>query len=181
MKYIPVFGDQLLFNDVSDKAVIVIKNNNSKYVITENESSDCFHLSLCQPDTYIAMRRIIKEPKRWTWGDKKEGRLPEVGAELIHKTIGICYFVGVGLAENACWALKLQSGLIYIAAKSWCSPIKTPEERAKREREEWCSKALDSAGILSEMKRYELKRLGEYIGSIHDALLSGELKAPEVE
>ena len=49
------------------------------------------------------------------------------------------------------------------------------------QREEWCSKALDSAGILSEMKRYELKRLGEYIGSIHDALQSGELKMPEVQ
>ena len=122
----------------------------------------------------------IKTPV-WTVTDQKAGRLPEVGAELIHKTKGICYFVGVGLVENACWALKLQSGLIYIAEKSWCSPIETPEERAKREREEWCSKALDSAGILSEMKRYELKRLGEYIGSIHDALQSGELPMPNKE
>ena len=60
-------------------------------------------------------------------------------------------------------------------------PIELPEEKAARLREEWCSKALDSAGILSEMKRYELKRLGEYIGSIHDALQSGELKMPEVQ
>ena len=127
------------------------------------------------------MRRIIKEPKPWTWEDKREGRLPEVGAELIHKTRGICEFIGVGLDEDACWALKQQSGSIYIADKSWCQPIETPEERAKREREEWCSKALDSAGILSEMKRYELKRLGEYIGSIHDALQSGELPMPNKE
>jgi len=93
----------------------------------------------------------------------------------------ICEFIGVGLDEDACWALKQQSGSIYIADKSWCQPIETPEERAKREREEWCSKALDSAGILSEMKRYELKRLGEYIGSIHDALQSGELPMPNKE
>ena len=91
----------------------------------------------------IAMRRIIKEHKRWTWEDKKAGRLPEVGAELIHKTKGICYFVGVGLVENACWALKLQSGLIYIAEKSWCSPIETPAEKAQREEDEF---------VKSEMK-----------------------------
>ena len=60
-------------------------------------------------------------------------------------------------------------------------PIETPEEKAARLREEWCSKALDSAGILSGMKHYDLKRLGEYIGSIHDALLSGRLKMPEVK
>ena len=172
IKYEAVFGDQLLFNDVSDKAVIVIKNNNSKYVITENESSDCFHLSLCQPDMYIAMRRIIKEPKRWTWEDKKAGRLPEVGAELIHKTRGICEFIGVGLDEDACWALKLQSGLIYIADKSWCQPIETPAEKAQRERDEWCNKAA------KQLKNLEYNST---LISIYDALKSGELPMPNKE
>ena len=179
MKYIPVFGDQLLFNDVSDKAVIVIKNNNSKYVITENESSDCFHLSLCQPDTYIAMRRIIKEPKRWTWGDKKEGRLPEVGAELIHKTKGICYFVGVGLVENVCWALKLQSGLIYIAEKSWCSPIETPAEKAKRLEDEWINKAWSETAVFAGVTQDEHDILRIHLRHIYRAQLSGELPMPK--
>ena len=170
MKYEMIFGDYKFANRTCEIAM-------------QSDHGEVIEMTLTVPVVVpegwrmIAMRRIIKTPV-WTLEDKKAGRLPEVGAELIHKTIGICYFVGVGLAENACWALKLQSGLIYIAAKSWCSPIETPEERAKREREEWCSKALDSAGILSEMKRYELKRLGEYIGSIHDALQSGELPMP---
>ena len=235
MKYEMIFGDQSLFDNASDGAVLAIKDTTSGRIhfFTNKgwiKSGLKHERYIGTSDNEIAMRRIIKdkvddenelenlywefdsqrskkttderllfkgklryyasiasvdkstkEPNRWTWEDKKAGRLPDVGAELIHKTRGICYFVGIGVDENACWALKLQSGLIYIAEKSWCSPIETPEERAKREREEWCSKALDSAGILSEMKRYELKRLGEYIGSIHDALLSGELKAPEVE
>ena len=71
--------------------------------------------------------------------------MPDVGAELIHKTKWICYFVGVGLVENACWALKLQSGLIYIAAKSWCSPIETPAEKAQREENEFVVAMLDAA------------------------------------
>ena len=85
----------------------------------------------------ILAARGIKKTPVWTWEDKKAGRLPEVGAELIHKTKGVCYFVGVGLVENACWALKLQSGLIYIAEKSWCSPIETPAEKSQREEDEF--------------------------------------------
>ena len=184
-KYIPIFGPQELFDGAPEDCFCVAKNVYDENVYYKVVDACLFCLDggkwkplqfmSCTP---IAMRQIIKTPV-WTVADQQAGRLPEVGAELIHKTRGICEFIGVGLDEDACWALKQQSGSIYIADKSWCQPIETPEERAKREREEWCSKALDSAGILSEMKRYELKRLGEYIGSIHDALLSGELQAPK--
>ena len=178
IKYEPVFGDQSLLAEAGTFTGLD--------VVVRNVDTDLYHYCRHEDLTYdylrknpvVAMRRIIAEHKRWTVADQNAGRLPEVGAELIHKTRGICEFIGVGLDEDACWALKQQSGSIYIADKSWCQPIETPEERAKREREEWCSKALDSAGILSEMKRYELKRLGEYIGSIHDALQSGELPMP---
>ena len=57
-------------------------------------------------------------------------------------------------------------------------PIESPEVKAARLREEWCSNALDSASILSGMREYELKRLGGYIGNIYDALLSGDLPVP---
>ena len=69
--------------------------------------------------------------------------MPEVGAELIHKTRGICEFIGVGLDEDACWALKQQNGSIYIADKSWCQPIESPAEKAQREENEF---------VKSEMK-----------------------------
>ena len=184
MKYEMIFGDEALFDGAPDD-VDMIGYSGGFYKNSKDGPMYCcgctFTTDEYRNKGFIAMRRIIKEPKRWTLEDQKAGRLPEVGAELIHKTRGICEFIGVGLEEDACWALKQQSGSIYIADKSWCQPIETPEERAKREREEWCSKALDSAGILSEMKRYELKRLGEYIGSIHDALQSGELPMPNKE
>ena len=139
IKYEAVFGDQLLFNDVSDKAVIVIKNNDSKYVITEHESSDYFHLSLCQPDSYIAMRRIIKMPV-WTQDDKDVGRLPEVGCKCVgilseaikrvvhvnkhivavenEKTLNVCNFTHEEFFRNH-------------------KPIETPAEKAQRLEDEF--------------------------------------------
>ena len=104
--------------------------------------------------------------------------MPEVGAELLHESEGYVNFVG---EFDFRWMLRTKEEGLYLAEKFYCSPIETPEEKSARLREEWCSKALDSAGILSEMKRYELKRLGEYIGSIHDALQSGELPMPNKE
>ena len=116
--------------------------------------------------------------KRWTWEDKKAGRLPDVGAELIHKTKGICYFVGVGLVENACWALKLQSGLIYIAEKSWCSPIETPAEKAQREEDEFVDYVLhhEKSQINSSEELIAAKRA---IKLTYKLQLSGELAAPK--
>ena len=142
MKYEMIFGDAGLFDGASDGAVLAIKDTTSGRIhfFTNKgwiKSGLKHERHIGTSDNEIAMRRIIKEPKRWTWEDKKAGRLPDVGAELIHKTKGICYFVGVGLVENACWALKLQSGLIYIAEKSWCSPIETPSEKAQREEDEF--------------------------------------------
>ena len=175
MKYIPVFGDQLLFNDVSDKAVIVIKNNNSKYVITENESSDCFHLSLCQPDTYIAMRRIIKEPKRWTWEDKKAGRLPEVGSFIMEVESQYGFeFVGVCAGSKRFAVKDVLDGLIYFYNKDVISPIETPAEKAQRERDEWIDNACSficfyDIGRVDAIKSLEIT---------YDKLKSGELSMP---
>ena len=65
-----------------------------------------------------------------------------------------------------------------VASINRIKPIETPEEKAQRLREEWCSDALSSCSILSGMQKYELKRLGGYIEDIYDALLSGDLSAP---
>ena len=148
MKYEMIFGDEALFDGAPDD-VDMIGYNGGFYKNSQNGPMYCcgctFTTDEYRNKGFIAMRRILKEPNRWTWEDKKAGRLPEVGAELIHKTKGICYFVGVGLVENACWALKLRSGLIYIAEKSWCSPIETPAEKAQREEDEFVVAMLDAA------------------------------------
>ena len=143
--------------------------------------------------------------QRWTWADKKAGRLPEAGIKCVWvnlsgtETPDDLLYPEVGEEIEIVANTKTYDGKYPVSVFKWLhddgetqcyaasghvedfKPIESPEEKAARLREEWCSKALDSAGILSEMKRYELKRLGEYIGSIHDAMLSGELKAPEVE
>ena len=145
MKYEMIFGDERLFDGAPEDAEYAgwFCQETRWYMILNGKILFSDGGTWCTSDNpYLsadiaAMRSIIKEPKRWTWEDKKAGRLPEVGAELIHKTKGICYFVGVGLVENACWALKLQSGLIYIAEKSWCSPIEMPAEKAQREEDEF--------------------------------------------
>lgn len=174
----PILGNQSLFNGAPEDAVCVIKTNDgNKYFFSENDSK-AFGIYLCfAGQLEISMRRVIRTPV-WTKADQLAGKLPEVGSMLNHKTQGECTFIGTGVDNKSYWALKLKNDLIYIADKNWCAPIELPEEKASRLREEWCSKALDSAGILSEMKRYELKRLGEYIGSIHDALQSGDLPVP---
>ena len=179
IKYEAVFGDQALFNSAPDDAeavgggkplqdaLVFYEFSDGEFQYKYEAEIDDWMVSTCnQPQSVIkAMRRIIKDHKRWTWEDKKAGLLPEVGAELIHKTIGICYFVGVGLAENACWALKLQSGLIYIAAKSWCSPIETPAEKAQRLRSEWVKHAIDL--YMSSPKNHVAS-----MGDVYEAMLS---------
>ena len=193
IKYEAVFGDQSLFDGAPEDAeyagwfcqeVRWYMILNGKILFSDGGSwctSDNPYLSA----DIAAMRRIIKVPV-WKKADKLAGKLPDVGCKAV-QIQGLCE-VDVLMIHNGCVVvcnseisdsrpavLKIDSFMELF------TPLETPAEKAQRLRSEWCSKALDSAGILSEMKRYELKRLGEYIGSIHDALLSGELKAPGME
>ena len=183
IKYEAVFGDQALFDDVDHSCEGIstsgrwLRFNYSQDGIVEAFDDDSkvwvFFGVTC---TVIAMRRIIQEPKRWTVEDQKAGRLPEVGAELLHESEGYVNFVG---EFDFRWMLRTKEGGLYLAEKFYCSPIETPEEKAERLREEWCIKALSSCSILSGMQNYELKRLGGYIKDIYDALLSGDLSTPK--
>lgn len=116
------------------------------------------------------------EPKRWTAEDQKAGRLPEVGCIVFDKINETEVTIKVINKRQAC--LESNDGFIYLLPPSEIKPIESPEEKAARLREEWCIKALSSCSILSGMQKYELKRLGEYIEDIYDALLSGELPMP---
>ena len=191
IKYEAVFGDQSLFDGTlsacefaSEMYGYMFANGILYYCEKYNEKAE-WSLSCKSHLTFkpSAMRRIIRTPT-WTVADQKAGKLPEVGCIVVRKK-----------SNDECLVVFKSSNVIVLFSESFSSAVsvsksdffnyfralETPEEKAARLREEWCSKALDSAGILSEMKRYELKRLGEYIGSIHDALQSGELKMPEVQ
>lgn len=148
IKYEAVFGPQELFDStvgtINEDALIVLARNDYKVFFQNIEDAfswmqkDESYRSKCICS--YAMRRIIRTPT-WTVADQKDGKLPEVGSVLNHKTQGECTFIGSGVDDKSHWALKLKNDLIYIADKNLCAPIETPEERAKREEDEWVSKA----------------------------------------
>ena len=177
IKYEAVFGDQSLFDGVlsdcefaSEMYGYMFANGILYYCEKYNEKAE-WSLSCKNHLTFkpSAMRRIIAEPKRWTVEDQKAGRLPEVGDHLLTQG-NLAEFIGLSHAPNN-WCFRRLDGDwgIQTANMDWFSPIESPEEKAARLREEWCSNALGSASILSGMQEYELKRLGGCIGNIYDA------------
>ena len=76
MKYEMIFGDEKLFDCASDGAVLAIKDTTSgriHFFTNKGWIKSCLkhERHIGTSDNEIAMRRIIKEPKRWTWEDKK--------------------------------------------------------------------------------------------------------------
>ena len=182
IKYEPVFGDQELFKGAPEYIEFIRFNDYSRELLW-GDSNSINHLTFkdLKALPIVAMRRIIKEPKQWTWEDKKAGRLPEVGCRIYvpvmleeQTVIYSSEKVIVSISDNGGAVTRTEVGSI-----NRIKPIETPEEKASRLREEWCSNALNSASILSGMREYDLKRLGGYIGNIYDALLSGELTTPK--
>ena len=180
MKYEAVFGDQSLFDGASKEAVLVISDMTPCAPTIEFFEDDKLNFETADVDSRrlkVAMRRIIREPKRWTVEDQKAGRLPEVGCAVDTFTGG-CVVIGADLNLKLFSVQYQDDECLDILHISKIKLIETPEEKAARLREEWCIKALSSCSISSGMQKYELKRLGGYIEDIYDALLSGELPMP---
>ena len=190
MKYEPIFGDQRLFDGAPEDAEMAATvcqmprwyaMFNGKVLFCDSKKESWQSADFNHPGSpLLAMRRIIAEPKRWTWEDKKAGRLPEVGSRIYvpimleeQNVIYSSEKVIVSISDNGGAVTRTE-----VASINRIKPIETPEEKADRLREEWRIKALSSVSILSGMQEYELKRLGGYIGDIYDALLSGELTMP---
>ena len=96
MKYEMIFGDESLFDGAPEHAVIAIKRPFGSGVRSEEMyfffsaydailvAGSLFNFNnVILKTTEYAERRIIKEPKRWTWEDKKTGVLPEVGCTCV--------------------------------------------------------------------------------------------------
>ena len=141
IKYEAVFGPQHLFKSTNAEVIVVGPRG-------DKTESNIGLMAGNTPDGYVivAMRRIIKEPKRWTWEDKKAGKLPDVGSKLIcTETWDAFEFVGV-IAGSMRWACKdFQDGFLYFFEQSEMSPIETPEEKAQREEDEFVVAMLDAA------------------------------------
>jgi len=178
MKYEPLYGLQKPFDDgPADSTAYGLFWDGDEYIYYKIDKTSvyCFdtdnqwsHIDGAPTIPFLAMRRIIAEPKRWTVEDQKAGQLPEVGAKVDG---GKVVFVnGFNVVT------ELKSGAVIVSSPktflNTFNPIETPEEKAQRLREEWCSECTS--------KYYPRGHKG-FPEMIYDALLSGELKTPEVE
>lgn len=178
MKYEAVFGNQELFDGAGTfTGLDVVVHSIASGIKSYARLSDLTPESL-RNHPVCAMRRIIAEPKHWTWEDKKAGQLPEVGAKCRqgHKKETV-----IAVTENFV-VTECQDMSVCTTRKDvfMCSynPIETPAEKAQRERDEWAKKAsqfiddeLDCVNIVGEhvMRRF------------YNALKSGELPMPNKE
>ena len=112
----------------------------------------------------------IKTPV-WTVADQKAGRLPEVGSTFTYKNETLtCHFID---CDGEIWAHDINDRIVTPWLKD-CQPIETPEERAKWLRSEWVKHAIY---LYMSSPKNDVASMGD----VYDAMLSGELKAPEVE
>lgn len=178
MKYEAVFGDQGLFDDAPDGAVVAIKDVLSTKKVyyfskngwIKNNNSRRLHCDVHQ----IAMRRIIKTPV-WTVADQQAGRLPDVGSKAV-SVHGFCV-VDILAVRNGC-VVACNSDISDARPCVFTidnflelyTTIESPEEKAARLRMEWCNKAA------KQLKNLEYSST---LTRIYDAMLSGELQAPK--
>ena len=170
MKYEMIFGDEKLADKfTNDNSVFIVCRGHGVYFEFESGNAGVnFVANSCTIGDSFYMRRIIKEPKRWTWEDKKVGRLPEVGAKCRqgHKD-EIVVAVTEKFVVTECQDMSVCTTRKDAFMRSY-NPIESPEEKAQRLRMEWCNEA----GLVCSLGMTTLTR-------IYDALLSGELAAPK--
>lgn len=189
-KYEQIFGDQSLFDGAPEDAeavgggkplqdaLVFYKFSDGEFQYKYEAEIDDWKVSTCKhPQSVIkAMRRIIKEPKRWTRADMDAGRLPEVGAFVLASD-GLEYeFVGESVYRGKL-LLRHKSGNIFDLDSFRIKPIETPEEKAQRERDEWIDNACSficfyDIGRVDAIKSLEIT---------YDKLKSGELPMPNKE
>lgn len=155
IKYEAVFGDQALFDGAPESATHAVKGGgfySVKNKFVSYVSSGIFNGSNVEAlgGYLIAERRIIKEPKRWTWEDKKVGRLPEVGAVVVGgvtkceyeiSKITPTHIVLIGTDKF----FPLVGCYTHEEFISCNNPLETPAEKAQRLEDEFVVAMLDAA------------------------------------
>ena len=144
MKYEMIFGEQLLFDGAPDDIVAVRLNNYSRisYEYLTKEKLDALSVMDLKAIPIVAMRRIIKWPKRWTLEDKKAGRLPEVGCEVLNTDMSIsryvlCEVIHVNADVVIVYNGELSQTYSHAAFVCAFNPIEAPAEKAQREEDEF--------------------------------------------
>ena len=148
VKYEPIFGDQSLFDGAPEDAeavgggkplqdaLVFYKFSDGEFQYKYEAEIDDWKVSTCKhPQSVIkAMRRIIKEPKRWTRADMDAGRLPEVGCVVM--AIGVNEVARIAAINNdsvCSVCVVFEDGGFITLPFSGIAPIETPAEKAKRE------------------------------------------------
>ena len=167
-------------------ALVFYKFSDGEFQYKYEAEIDDWMVSTCNhPQSVIkAMRRIIKEPKRWTWEDKKAGRLPEVGAKCNHchsvdkRTVLSVTDKYVGIeCDNSDINPYFVTHAEFI---QYYIPIETPAEKAQRLEDEFINYVLrhEKSQINSSEELVAAKRA---IKLAYKLQLSGELQAPKGE
>ena len=144
MKYEMIFGDERLFDGYYDENVFIViaTSDGRKFVIGEFTEYGIVDCDIKSDGLRIAMRRIIKEPKRWTWEDKKAGVLPEVGCKVLNTDMSIsrcvlCEVIHVNADVVIVYNGELSQTYPHAAFVCAFNPSETPEEMEQREQEEF--------------------------------------------
>ena len=136
MKYEMLLGKQEKFIGHKEDAEILLWHDFlGQKAVTFDEAKDMVDRGETPAGSVvIAMRRIIKEPKRWTWEDKKAGRLPEIGSIFTYRNETLtCHFID---DNDEVWAHDIDNKIVTPLLRD-CQPIETPEEKVQREQEEF--------------------------------------------
>ena len=152
MKYEMIFGDERLadkFNN-EDSVFIVCRGHGVYFEFESGNAGVNYVANCCSIGDSFYMRRIIKEPKRWTWEDKKAGRLPEVGCNVSSAAYGyVCSVVAIDSNSRYVWCQfpdqSVDSCMIFEI-----NPIETPAEKEQREEDEFVTslcKELDGTSL----------------------------------
>ena len=145
IKYEAVFGPQHLFKLPSTEIIVVGPHG-------DKTESNIDLMIGNTPDDYviIAMRRIIKEPKRWTWEDKEAGRLPEVGWLVYSENDSKSALVIAKDHEGDIW-FQCSCGVVRCTDGYVMLPIETPAEKAQREENEFVKSEMKDTTLSIEL------------------------------
>lgn len=161
MTYEMIFGDERLADKfTNENSVFIVYRGHGVYFEFESGNDGVNYIAnSCSIGDSFYMRRIIKEPKRWTWEDKKAGRLPEVGAKCRqdHKD-EIVVAVTEKFVVTECQDMSVCTTRKDVFMRSY-NPIETPAEKAQREEDEFVEELASGVSrydrFISGVSRYD--------------------------
>ena len=144
MKYEYLCGRVSDFFTMPENIIAVVQLDHCVQGLTEfNQIIEC-------GKPVLAMRRIIAEPNRWTVEDQKAGKLPEVGCRVnfCHKLNTNWRTGEIKYIDDQVIVIKADDTdrpFVYEVDRVVFKPIESPEEKAKREEDEFVASVIDLA------------------------------------